>query len=119
MKLPKVTPAAEALFAKLLALDDRLEPRKMFGQPAAFVQGNMCLGAFGEDVFLRLSPEDHGVASKISGTRPFEPMRGRPMRQYLVFPPAVLNDRTQSCRWVERSVTFTRSLPAKRTKARR
>ena len=119
MKMPKVTPEAEEIFAALVALDSRLEPRKMFGQPAAFVNGNMCLGGFGNDLFLLLNAADLATASKIRGTRPFAPMPGRAMRSYLIMPRTILKDKIKSRRWVTRSVEFTLTLPEKRRESPR
>jgi len=119
MEMPKLAPEAAKLVASLAALDPRLETRKMFGQPAAFVNGNLCLGAFGGDVFLRLSDRDQALASKMTGVRPFEPMPGRAMHAYLILPPEVLRDRTQSRLWVDRAVGFAASLPPKAAKPNR
>ena len=113
MPIPTLTPEASELFAALVALDPRLKPRKMFGNPAAFVNGNLCCGAFGGDIFLRLGSPDLAAASALRGVRPFEPMAGRPMRGYLVFPTGLLRDPAESRRWLGRAVAFTQSLPKK------
>lgn len=113
MQFPKPDPGAVALFESVIAGHPELVPRKMFGHPAAFVQGNLCVGTFGKDVFLRLGAEDVTAASRLKGVRPFEPMQGRPMKGYLVFPSSVLGNRAQAARWVTRSIDHTASLPPK------
>ena len=118
MKLPKPASESTALFEKLAAEDTRLSVKKVFGNPTAFVNGNMCFGVFGSDVFFRLGDSDQKLAATIPKVRPFEPMAGRPMRGYMVIPRTILEDGTEARRWVERSVTHTQSLPAKGTKAR-
>lgn len=117
--IPKVEAAAVNRFQALVAGDARFVLKKVFGQPAAFVNGNMCLGAFGSDVFLRLSEPDQKLAKKLPGTHPFEPMPGRAMKGYLVLPPNVLDDPKQAATWVERSVKWTAGLPPKAKKSPR
>jgi TfoX/Sxy family transcriptional regulator of competence genes len=119
MKFAPLTPAAQDLFSALVALDGRLEPRKMFGQPAAFLNGNMCLGAFGSDVFLRLSEADRRSAEKIRGAHAFEPMPGRRMREYMVLPGSVLRDPSKRKTWLARSAEYTASLPRKKSRGPR
>jgi TfoX/Sxy family transcriptional regulator of competence genes len=85
----------------------------MFGHPAAFVNGNLCMGTFGNDVFVRLDDSGVRALSKIQGVRSFEPMPGRPMKQYLVLPPSLLKDAAQSRRWVRRSIEYVLTLPPK------
>jgi TfoX-like protein len=119
MKMPAPSPSAVRLLESLVDGDPRFEVRKVFGQPAAFVRGNMCLGVFGPDVFARLGEVDLVRARKIPGARPFEPMAGRPMRGYLVLPSSTWEDRTTGRDWVERAVKHVLSLPPKKAGARR
>jgi len=118
MKMPKTAPEPLELFRKLVEGDARLAVKKVFGHPTAFVNGNMSFGVFGSDLFFRLSDADQKLAVQIPGTRPFEPMPGRPMRGYLVLPSPVLKKVPEARRWVERSVRHALSLPPKGTKAR-
>jgi hypothetical protein len=118
MKLPKLSPEPTRLFERLVAGDERLRVRKVFGNPTAFANGNMCFGVFGSDVFLRLNEGDQELAMSIPGVRPFEPMAGRPMRGYLILPPAVLSDARRARRWVEAAVKHTLGLPPKGPKTR-
>ena len=59
----------------------------MFGQLSAFVNGNMFMGIFGDDVILRL-PEAERNEVIGAGGGPFEPMAGRPMKEYVMLPTA-------------------------------
>jgi TfoX/Sxy family transcriptional regulator of competence genes len=113
MKMPKASVEAEARFRSLVPDRANVEVRRMFGQPAAFYRGKMFLGVFGEEVFLRLSEADRGAAAKLEDTHPFEPMPGRPMREYTVFPTQVLDDPRAARRWRDRSLEYVGSLPAK------
>lgn len=113
MKIPEPSPAALERLRTLLAGDSRVQLRKMFGQPAAFVQGNLCVGAFGNELFVRLNEADARILSKVPGVRHFEPAPGRPMKQYFVLPRALLEDRVQAKKWIARSIEFAANLPAK------
>jgi len=39
---------------------------------------------------LRLSDEDRAKFLRLPGAKPFEPMAGRPMREYVELPPEVM-----------------------------
>lgn len=117
--MPKPAAETTALFEALVSSDRRFEVKKLFGHPAAFVQGNLCFGTFGTEVFFRLSEDDQHRVREIPGARPFEPMPGRAMKGYVVLPPATLADRSESRKWVERAVKFTSSLPRKKAKRKR
>jgi hypothetical protein len=91
----------------------------MFGQVAGFVRGQMTGGTFGDEVNMRLSEADrrefverYGAA----GARVFEPMEGRPMKEFVVVPAAVRADAEALVGWMERSVAYTAGLPAKAKK---
>ena len=118
MTLPKAAPAAVKLFEELTPSGPRVATKKMFGQPAAFVNGNLFFGVFGEHVFVRLSESDREEAGKIRGFTTFEPLPGRAMREYLVLPPAILGDRSQARQWLARSLRFATGLPPKRAKSK-
>lgn len=113
MKMPSASDAAVRLLESLTPKAVSVSTRLVFGQPAAFANGNMFLGVFGNDVFLRLSQVDLAEAQAIPGARPFEPMEGRPMRGYVVLPPKLLGDPKQGGPWVRRSLEFALTLPAK------
>lgn len=113
MKMPTPSMEAARRLDKLLAGDHRVQVRKMFGQPAAFANGNMCVGAFGKDLFVRLGEADVRILSKVPGVRHFEPMPGRSMKQYLVLPPALLRKPAEARKWVARSIEYALTLPPK------
>ena len=85
----------------------------MFGYPAAFVRGHMFAGLFQDSMILRLSAEDRADCSGRLGAQPFEPMPGRPMREYLTVPPAMLESPAELERWVGKAFAYAGSLPAK------
>ena len=105
------------LFAECLPDDPRIERRKMFGYPAIFVHGNMCAGLFGDGMFARLAPEDR--AALPGGGAPFEPMPGRPMKDYALVPDDVLADDEALAAVLAKAVAFTAALPPKEKKAKK
>jgi TfoX/Sxy family transcriptional regulator of competence genes len=86
--------------------------RKVFGYPTAFINGNMFFGIFGESMFLRL-PKELQEKMIESGGRPFEPMPGRPMREYIALPDSVVGNRSELKGWIAKSLAYARELPIK------
>jgi TfoX/Sxy family transcriptional regulator of competence genes len=118
MKLPKSDAAAVRLFEQLVPAGSAVTTKKMFGQPAAFANGNLFFGVYGERVFVRLSGFDVEEAHRVGGFRPFEPMPGRTMNHYLVLPKSMMKDSPESRVWIGRALTFASSLPPKPAKRR-
>ncbi len=87
--------------------------RKMFGYPAAFVNGNMFMGLFQEDMFLRLSDADRSELLQVKDARIFEPMPGRPMREYVALPPELLASQEKLRPWVARALQYGVALKPK------
>ncbi len=101
-------------FRSALASRSGAEIRKMFGYPAAFVNGNLATGLHGASWMVRL-PDDAGAALLAKkGARPFEPMPGRAMRGYYVLPPSILEDEGALDAWLDRAIAHTGGLPPKR-----
>jgi TfoX/Sxy family transcriptional regulator of competence genes len=90
----------------------------MFGQLSAFVNGNMFMGIFGDDVILRL-PEAERDEVIGAGGGPFEPMAGRPMKEYVMVPPAWRDDPDLIRDWAARSLDHAEELPPKQPKEKR
>ena len=103
-------------FAEAVAGVEGVEQRKMFGYPAAFVGGNMTTGLHQDSWIVRL-PEDVRRERLEAGWSTFEPMPGRPMREYVALPDKVIADRDEVRAWVERAVEYVRGLPPKSPRA--
>ncbi len=96
-------------------LDCQLKP--MFGCPAWFVNGQMFTGVFEDKIQMCLSPEDRAeIIATWPGAGPFEPMAGRPMREYIAIPEAKLGDPARLRPWLERAHAYALSLPPKEAK---
>jgi TfoX/Sxy family transcriptional regulator of competence genes len=105
--------------ADLVALFERVAPtgpditrRKMFGWPAAFVNGNMCCSLHRDHVVLRLGDTERAELVA-QGAMPFEPMPGRPMKGFVTAPPEMLADEPALRAWLARTADFARTLPPK------
>jgi hypothetical protein len=93
--MPHFGKAPEALVRKFEnALKDfpMAQQRKMFGFPAAFINGNMFTSLFNDKMIVRLSPAD---AAKLPHSKRFEPMPGRPMTGWFVVPASIVNSANQ------------------------
>ncbi len=112
MKWKKSPPALVALFSSVVP-GAPAEQRKMFGYPAAFVNGNLFMALHQDSFILRLSKEQ---TLKLKGAKPFEPMPGRKMKEYIVAPKAVVKDESALREWVGRSLEYVSSLPGKAKK---
>jgi TfoX/Sxy family transcriptional regulator of competence genes len=117
-KLPKPTEETKVFFASVVPDHPTVTTRPMFGQLSAFVNGNMFMGIFGDDVFVRL-PEDDRAALLREGGGPFEPMAGRPMKEYVVLPGAWRDEPDRIREWAARSLDHVEELPPKQPKAKK
>jgi TfoX/Sxy family transcriptional regulator of competence genes len=95
-----------------------VESRPMFGAPCCWTGGNMFAAVHQESMIVRLSPEDRAALLAEPGAALFEPMEGRPMREYVVIPPRIRDDRDAVGVWLRRALAYTASLPPKAKKPR-
>jgi TfoX/Sxy family transcriptional regulator of competence genes len=118
MRFEKPPPSLVSLFEARIARTGA-ERRSMFGQPCAFAGGNMCAGLFGGSLFVRLGEADRAALLALRGARPFEPMPGRTMREYVVVPPSMHADAAALDGWIGKAVAYAGALPAKGNKKAR
>lgn len=106
------------LFEKSVPAAESVSRRKMFGYPAAFANGNLFIGLHQNDFIMRLSQEDRARFTVQYGERIFEPMKGRPMREYVRLPEELLADPRKRANWIKRSLQFAEAVtPKKRASA--
>ena len=91
----------------------------MFGGPCYWTGGNMIAAVHQESIFVRLSEPDREELLAKPGAHLFEPMEGRFMREYVVFPAGMLTDRAALRAWLARGIAYTASLPPKEKKPRK
>lgn len=118
MEMPKPTDADKEFFRSVVADDPRVEVKPMFGNLAAFVNGNMFLGLFGADIGLKLNDADRASLLQEPGAGPFGPAE-RPMGGYVTPPSAWRASPDQLEGWVARSLAYVAALPPKAPKAPR
>lgn|SRR5260370_14662138 len=90
--------------------------RLMFGYPCAFENGHMFAGLFGDGLFVRLAEADRAEALELQGAALFAPMKNRPMKEYAVLPPSMLEDEEAVKGWMRRGLAYAQSLPPKADK---
>ncbi|HTY92000.1 MAG TPA: TfoX/Sxy family protein [Methanocella sp.] len=94
--------------------------KKMFGSTCYFVNGQMVTGVHEDSVFLRLSEADREEFKvKYKGAVAFAPIKGRPMKEYIIVPPEMYKDDIAFNPWIKRSMEYARSLPPKPPKAKK
>src|SRR5262245_8008830 len=100
IKMRKSSEALVARFGALVPTDERIEPKQMFGYPAAFLGGNLMMSLFQENLVLRLGDADRKTFLAQPGASTFEPMPGRPMKEYVVAPASLVSDDKAISRWI-------------------
>ena len=101
-----------------IEFDQPVDYRPMFGCPAYFTGGNLFAGVWQETLMLRLSEDDRAEVTAAGGG-PFEPMPGRPMKEYVALPPSMVADPDATAAWVRKAAAYAASLPPKKKKPRR
>src|SRR4051794_7201843 len=98
---------------ELLADEDGITEKKMFGGLAFLLNGHMSVSASGKGgLLVRLDPAEADKALEREHVERME-MGGRSMDGWLRVAPEGLNTKRQLEPWVKRSVRFVRTLPPK------
>src|SRR5258708_17128216 len=98
---------------KLLAKRKAIAEKKMFGGVAFLLNGNMCCGIHGEEMIVRLDPEETDRALARPHTRIFD-MTGRPMKGWILVKPAGAAGEATLSQWLRVGVSYAASRPAKK-----
>jgi TfoX/Sxy family transcriptional regulator of competence genes len=106
-----------AAFDAALPSEPSAERRAMFGYPCCFVRGNMFAGLHQESLIVRLPERERGELLSVPGAHTFEPMPGRPMREYVVVPESIVADGKALRAWIDRAFEYASTLPAKGARA--
>jgi len=70
---------------------------------------------------LRLSDADRAKFLELPAAKPFAPMPGRVMREYVEVPPDILKSEAELKKWLKRGLAYAQTLPpkAKKVKSKR
>jgi TfoX/Sxy family transcriptional regulator of competence genes len=99
---------------ELISAERGLSERKMFGGLGFMIKGNMAIAASGQGgVLVRVDPAKSDALVSKTKARPME-MRGKQMTGWLRVDAADVETKRQLAPWVDRGVTFARSLPQKK-----
>ncbi len=116
MAWEKPTQQTIAVFDSMVPQHPKVERRKMFGFPVAFANGNMFLGLHENRMILRLGEKERERFLASFDASVFEPMAGRPMREYVVVPEQLLGDPAGLQSWCDRALNYALSLPPRAAK---
>lgn len=98
-----------------------LRRKKMFGTSAWFLESNdlMLGGVWGDGVMVRVGESEAGTLVKGGDAEQFDPMGGRPMREYVFLDSEKIAEDNDLIEWFERAAGFTSTLPARKKKAKK
>jgi TfoX/Sxy family transcriptional regulator of competence genes len=116
--MPKPTDADKEAFRSLVPDDREVEVKPMFGNLAAFVNGNMFMGLFGSQIGLKLDAGDRDELLAVDGAGPFGPVE-RPMGGYVSMPARWRSSPDDAAPWIDRALTYVASLPPKAKKPKK
>ena len=98
---------------ELVAGEAGVVEKRMFGGLAFLIGGNLSVSVSGQGgLLLRCDPAETGALVGKPYATAFE-MRGRAMDGWLRVEPEGVTSKRQLQRWVERGVSYARSLPPK------
>jgi TfoX/Sxy family transcriptional regulator of competence genes len=86
--------------------------KKMFGGLAFMVGGHMCCGVLGDELMVRVGPDQYEAALTMPDARVMT-FTGKPMRGMVMVDAAGSAAEAKVAAWVERGLTFVATLPPK------
>lgn len=117
MSFEKSSPALVARFEAALPRDAIVQPKKMFGYPAAFVHGNYFAGLHEDNVVLRLPAPLRQKLPELAGAPVFDPMgTGTGMKDWLVVPKTIAASPARLAALLEVALPLVAALPPKAKK---
>lgn len=92
--------------------------RKMFGTESWFVASNaqMFAGVWGDALMIRIGEDGVKRETERGDASIFDPMGGRPMREYVLIPSERLADDDDLTAWLQKGLEFASSLTPKKKK---
>lgn len=96
---------------KLRGRKDVVE-KKMFGGVAFLLNGNMSVGVHGNELIVRVDPDETDKALKQLGVRIFD-ITGRPMKGWLLVGGPAIENQASLGTWITKGTEYAASLPKK------
>jgi TfoX N-terminal domain len=97
---------------ELLLVREGFSEREMFGGIGFMLAGNMACGVSGDELMVRLGPEEGEKALAEDHVRVFD-MTGRPMKGWVLVGPEATASDEGLAGWVDAGADFAASLPPK------
>jgi len=97
---------------EILEEEKGVEEKKMFGGLCFLLSGNMVCGIIKDDLIVRVGAEQYQAMLLVPHTRKFE-ITGRPLTGWVVVLARALDDDDELGAWLQRAVSFVRTLPPK------
>ena len=110
----QIEPGVTAAYEGALPEDPRVQRKKMFGMPCAFVNRQMFFGTFGDSVVARVGPKRAQELAKTPGMQIFTPMEGRQWNDYVQLPATAHADTLRAL--AAEAMAWTDLLPPKAEK---
>lgn len=93
--------------------DPHIHIRPMFGNLAGFINGNMFVGLYGQQIFVRLPEDERTRLMEQEGAALFSPMPGKPMKEYVTLPEEWRDEPGKITAWIEQSLQWAGGMPEK------
>jgi TfoX/Sxy family transcriptional regulator of competence genes len=93
---------------------NKLDEKRMFGGLAFFHRGYMACGIVGDELMVRVGPDNHAAALKRAGARPMD-FTGRPMKGMVYVGAKGIRTAAQLKHWVTEAIAFADTLPARKS----
>ncbi|HIF71396.1 MAG TPA: RNA methyltransferase [Dehalococcoidia bacterium] len=95
--------------------------KNMFGTSAWFLESNdmMFIGAWGEGIMVRISEERTTGLIESGEAEPFDPMGGKPMREYVLLNGERIAEDEDLLDWLDQASEFAGTLPPKQPKQKK
>lgn len=98
-----ITAVQDALAERLGARMD-VQERQLFGCHAFMVNGKLCLAVKGDELLVRLPPQQHSATAETPGLRELDPRGG--MAGYFWVSPAAYATRAQWRHWIDAALAY-------------
>ena len=93
-----------------------VQERPLFGSHAFMVNGKLCLAVKGDNLLVRLPPDQHEAIAETPGLRELDPRGG--MAGYFWVTPAAYATRAQWRHWIDAALAYNPSAKATRRRGK-